>query len=56
MNKSNNRNLIRIESLNCRGLRDIKKRLDFFDDFKRRGIHIINLQETHLISNDLIEL
>ena len=56
MHKANNMNLIKIESLNCRGLRDVKKRLDFFDDFKKRGIHIINLQETHLISNDLIQL
>ena len=46
-------NLIKIESLNCRGLRDIKKRLDFFDDFKKREINIINLQETHIISKDL---
>ena len=56
MNKNSKMNLIKIESLNCRGLRDIKKRLDLFDDFKKRGIHIINLQETHLISNDLLQL
>ena len=49
-------NLIKIESLNYRGLRDLKKRLDFFDDFKKRGINIINLQETHLIAKDLIML
>ena len=46
----------KIESLNCRGLRDLKKRLDFFDDFKKRGINIINLRETHLISKDLVML
>ena len=56
MEGTNNLNLIKIESLNCRSLRDLKKRLDFFDDFKKRGIHIINLQETHLIANDLIML
>ena len=56
MKGANKLNLIKIESLNCRGLRNIKKRLDFFDDFKKRGIHIINLQETHLISKDLIML
>ena len=56
MNKKQTANLIKIESLNCRGLRDIKKRLDFFDDLKKRGIHIINLQETHLIASDLIML
>ena len=56
MKGTNNMHLIKIESLNCRGLRDLKKRLYFFDDFKKRGIHIINLQETHLIANDLIML
>ena len=49
-------NLMQIESLNSGGLRDLKKRLDFFDDFKKRGINIINLQETHLIAKDLIML
>ena len=56
MKGTTNINQIKIESLNCRGLRDIRKRIDFFDDFKKRGIHIINLQETHLISSDLIML
>ena len=37
MNGTTNMNLIKIESLNCRGLRDIKKRLDFFDDLKKGG-------------------
>ena len=56
MKGTNKLNLIKIESLNCRGLRDIKKRLDFFDDFKTRGINIINLQETHMTAKDLILL
>ena len=53
MEGTNNLNLIKIESLNCRGYRDLKKRLDFFEDLKKRGINIINLQETHMISKDL---
>ena len=56
MKETNKLNQIKIESLNCRGLRDIKKRLDFFDDFKKREINIINLQETHMTSKDLITL
>ena len=42
-----------IESLNCRGLRDLKKRMDILDDFKSRKINIIHLQETHLTHADL---
>ena len=53
MEGTNNLNLIKIESLNCRGYRDLKKRFDFFEDLKKRGINIINLQETHMISKDL---
>ena len=53
MEGTNNLNLIKIESLNCRGYRDLKKRSDFFEDLKKRGINIINLQETHMISKDL---
>ena len=53
MEGTNNLNLIKIESLNCRGYRDLKKRLDLFEDLKKRGINIINLQETHMISKDL---
>ena len=56
MKETNKLNQIKIESLNCRGLRDIKKRLDFLDDFKKREINIINLQETHMTSKDLITL
>ena len=44
---------LRIESLNCRGLRNLQKRNDILDDFKKRNINIIHLQETHLISSDL---
>ena len=46
-------NSLTIESLNCRGLRNLKKRLDILDDFKARKINIIHLQETHLIPADL---
>ena len=46
-------NSLVIESLNCRGLRDLKKRMDILDDFKSRKINIIHLQETHLIPADL---
>ena len=42
-----------IESLNCRGLRDQKKRNDILDDFRTRKINIIHLQETHLTPSDL---
>ena len=45
-----------IESLNCRGLRDLKKRIDILDGFRKRNVNIIHLQETHLIASDLIEL
>ena len=46
-------NFLTIESLNCRGLRDLKKRIDILDDFRKRNINIIHLQETHLVSSDL---
>ena len=45
-----------VESLNCRGLRDLKKRIDIFDDFKKRNVNIVHLQETHLIAADLPSL
>ena len=48
--------LLKIESLNCRGLRDLKKRSDILDDFKKRNVNIIHLQETHLIASDLPSL
>ena len=49
-------NLLKIESLNCRGLRDLKKRNDILDDFKKRNVNIVHLQETHLIASDLSTL
>ena len=48
--------LLKMESLNCRGLRNLKKRNDILDDFKKRNVYIIHLQETHLISSDLLML
>ena len=42
-------NSLTIESLNCRGLRDLSKQIDVLGDFKSRKINIIHLQETHLI-------
>ena len=42
-----------IESLNCRGLRDQKKKMDILDDFRSRNINIVHLQETHLTHADL---
>ena len=48
--------LLKIESLDCRGLRDLKKRSDILDDFKKRNVNIIHLQETHLIASDLPSL
>ena len=44
---------IQIESLNCRGLRDKKKRLDFFDRAIKDKINILCLQETHLLEEDI---
>ena len=44
---------ISIESINCRGLRDHKKRIDFFSKAKEKHINILCLQETHIINNDL---
>ena len=47
---------LRLESLNCRGLRDKTKRADIFDRIKDRKTDIILLQETHLTENDYTEL
>ena len=47
---------LKIESLNCRGLRNLKKRNDILDDFKKRNVNIIHLQETHLVPSDLSSL
>ena len=47
---------LRLESLNCRGLRDKTKRADIFERIKDRKTDIILLQETHLTENDYTEL
>ena len=45
--------MIQIESINCRGLRDKMKRLDIFDRAQKDKIKLLCLQETHIIENDL---
>ena len=42
-----------IESINCRGIRDRKKRTDIFLKAKEDHINILCLQETHLKKEDL---
>ena len=42
-----------IESINCRGLRDPKKRADFFMKAKEEHVDVLCLQETHLKIDDL---
>ena len=44
---------LRIESLNCRGIRDSIKRLDILDRAKNRKTNIICLQETHITGRDI---
>ena len=45
--------MIQLESINCRGLREKMKRLDFFEKAQREKVYILCLQETHLINEDL---
>ena len=44
---------LRIESLNCRGIRDKLKQTDVLDRACSRKVNILCLQETHLIGKDL---
>ena len=44
---------LRIESLNCRGIRDGIKRLDILDCARNRKTNIICLQETHITGRDI---
>ena len=44
---------IKINSHNCRGIRDKKKRADIFLKAKEEGVNILCLQETHLKLEDL---
>ena len=44
---------LRIESLNCRGIKDSLKRGDILDRARARKANIICLQETHLLGRDL---
>ena len=44
---------VRIESINCRGLRDRVKRADILLRAKEQNINILCLQETHLKSEDM---
>ena len=48
-----NMTTLKIESLNCRGIRDSVKRADILDRARSRNTNIICLQETHLIGRDL---
>ena len=49
----NNMTTLRIESLNCRGIRDSIKRLDILDRARNRQANIICLQETHITGRDI---
>ena len=48
--------LIQIESINCRGLRDKMKRLDILDKAREEKVNILCLQETHIIEEDINSL
>ena len=48
--------IVRIESLNARGLRDQQKRLFIFDRTKERKADIILLQETHQVQDDYTDI
>ena len=48
--------IIRIESLNARGLRDETKICDIFDKVRYRQTDILLLQETHWTIKDYTEL
>ena len=44
---------IKIESINCRGIRNREKRVDIFNKAREQHIHILCLQETHITMEDL---
>ena len=44
--------ILQIESINCRGLREKRKRLDIFEKAQKESVNILCLQETHLTSED----
>ena len=44
---------IKIESINCRGIRNKGKRVDIFNKAREEHIHILCLQETHITAKDL---
>ena len=44
---------LKIQSLNVRGLRQEKKRFDFFDSFKKQKLDIILVQESHWTPDDI---
>ena len=44
---------LKIESLNCRGIRDSVKRADILDRARLSNANIICLEETHIIGRDL---
>ena len=45
-------NTVKILSLNCRGLRDFKKRKDVFRYLQDKKASIYCLQDTHLLRSD----
>ena len=44
---------IKIESINCRGIRNKGKRVDIFNKAREDNIHILCLQETHITERDI---
>ena len=43
---------VKIASMNCRGLRDLKKRKDVFKYLRERKCDIYCLQDSHLVNDD----
>ena len=44
--------MIRLETRNCRGLADSKKRWDVLDKIRKDNVHIACLQDVHLEKKD----
>ena len=46
------KNVIKVVTMNCRGLQDISKRRDVFNFLKKKGYSILCLQDTHFSGKD----